>query len=105
MKDRPAFQQMLDDMKAGKLNYIVAYKLDRVTRSVRDLEVLTNESSYVRSAPSSKPRKSKEYKYVEEAMKEKLGTKVAISGNKIKISFVTKEDLNRILEILNIEVE
>lgn len=40
MKDRPAFQQMLDDMKAGKLNYIVAYKLDRVTRSVRDLEVL-----------------------------------------------------------------
>ena len=40
MKDRPAFQQMLEDMKTGKLNYIVAYKLDRVTRSVRDLEVL-----------------------------------------------------------------
>ena len=40
MKDRPAFQQMLEDMKAGRLNYIVAYKLDRVTRSVRDLEVL-----------------------------------------------------------------
>ena len=40
MKDRPAFQQMLEDMKAGKFNYIVAYKLDRVTRSVRDLEVL-----------------------------------------------------------------
>ena len=43
MKDRPAFQQMLDDMKAGKLNYIVAYKLDRVTRSVRDLELLIAE--------------------------------------------------------------
>ena len=40
MKNRPAFQQMLEDMKSGKLNYIVAYKLDRVTRSVRDLEVL-----------------------------------------------------------------
>ena len=40
MKDRPSFRQMLEDMKAGKLNYIVAYKLDRVTRSVRDLEVL-----------------------------------------------------------------
>ena len=40
MKDRPAFQEMLEDMKSGKLNYIVAYKLDRVTRSVRDLEVL-----------------------------------------------------------------
>lgn len=40
MKDRPAFQQMLEDMKNGLINYIVAYKLDRVTRSVRDLEVL-----------------------------------------------------------------
>lgn len=40
MESRPAFQQMLEDMKAGKINYIVAYKLDRVTRSVRDLEVL-----------------------------------------------------------------
>lgn len=40
MKNRPAFQQMLEDMKNGLINYIVAYKLDRVTRSVRDLEVL-----------------------------------------------------------------
>ena len=27
-------------MKKGKINYIVAYKLDRVTRSVSDLEEL-----------------------------------------------------------------
>ena len=40
IKDRPAFQEMLADMKQGKINYIVAYKLDRVTRSVRDLEEL-----------------------------------------------------------------
>ena len=38
IKGRPAFQEMLADMKQGKINYIVAYKLDRVTRSVRDLE-------------------------------------------------------------------
>ena len=37
---RPQFQQMLEDMKEGKINYIVAYKLDRVTRSVKDLETL-----------------------------------------------------------------
>ena len=43
MTNRPAFQQMLEDMKAGRINYIVAYKLDRVTRSVRDLEVLISE--------------------------------------------------------------
>ncbi len=40
MKDILAFQKMLEDMKAVKLNHIVDYKLDRVTRSVRDLEVL-----------------------------------------------------------------
>jgi len=40
MTHRPAFQEMLADMKKGKINYIIAYKLDRVTRSVRDLEEL-----------------------------------------------------------------
>ena len=73
--------------------------------SVRDLEKITSLSSFSRITPIKKSEKSKEYKYVEDAIKEKLGTKVSISGNKIKISFATKEDLNRILEILNIEVE
>ena len=72
--------------------------------NVRELENLANENNYVRSAPITK-KKTKEYKYIEDAMKEKLGTKVSISDNKLKISFATKEDLNRILEILNIEVE
>ncbi len=40
MEHRPQFQEMLQDMKEGKINYIVAYKLDRITRSVRDLEEL-----------------------------------------------------------------
>ena len=43
MEHRPQFQEMLNDMKAGKINYIVAYKLDRITRSVRDLEELILE--------------------------------------------------------------
>ena len=83
----------------------LANKVVSENLSVRDLEKLTESTDFVRSAPVAKTKKSKEYKYVEDAMKEKLGTKVAISGNKIKISFVTKEDLNRILEILDIELE
>lgn len=43
MEHRPAFQEMLEDMRKGLINYIVAYKLDRVTRSIRDLEVLITE--------------------------------------------------------------
>ena len=43
MEHRPKFQEMLQDMRDGKINYIVAYKLDRVTRSVRDLEELISQ--------------------------------------------------------------
>ena len=39
MKHRPAFQQMLEDMKKGLINYVVEYKLDRVTRAVGALEI------------------------------------------------------------------
>ena len=34
--DRPAFQRLLEDVKAGKVNCIVCYKLDRLTRSLVD---------------------------------------------------------------------
>lgn len=84
----------------------LANKILEENLSVRDLETLTSEDTYKRNI-ELKPRtvKTKRFKHVELAMKEKLGTKVSISGNKIKINFVSDEDLNRILEILNIEVE
>ena len=34
---RPAYQEMMQDMRDGKINVIVAFKLDRLTRSVKDL--------------------------------------------------------------------
>lgn len=37
---RPAYQEMMQDMKDGKINVIVAFKLDRLTRSVYDVEKL-----------------------------------------------------------------
>lgn len=36
--NRPAFKRMLEDVKSHKVSVIVAYKLDRLTRSVKDLE-------------------------------------------------------------------
>jgi DNA invertase Pin-like site-specific DNA recombinase len=41
--NRPQFQAMMKDMKKGKINVIIAYKLDRITRSVQDLEKLVEE--------------------------------------------------------------
>ena len=40
MEHRPQFQKMLEEVKNHNVNVIVAYKLDRLTRSVRDLEEL-----------------------------------------------------------------
>ncbi len=40
--NRPKFQEMMQDMKDGKINKIVVYKLDRLTRSIRDLETICN---------------------------------------------------------------
>ena len=34
--DRPAFQKMLCDIKAGKINRVIVYRLDRISRSVLD---------------------------------------------------------------------
>ena len=82
----------------------LANKVVNDNLSVRELEELASGEKFEKALPVKK-KAVKEYKYVEDAMKEKLDTKVSISGNKIKISFATKEDLNRILEILNIEVE
>lgn len=42
-KNRPMFQEMMNDMRCGRINMIIAYKLDRITRSTRDLEKLIDE--------------------------------------------------------------
>ena len=38
--NRPKFQEMIQDLKDGKTNRIIVYKLDRLTRSIQDLEVI-----------------------------------------------------------------
>lgn len=38
--NRPKFKEMINDMKSGKINKIVIYKLDRLTRSIKDLEMI-----------------------------------------------------------------
>lgn len=43
-ENRPAYQQMLKDMKKGKFNLIVAFKMDRLSRSIIDFEEFFNET-------------------------------------------------------------
>ena len=74
--------------------------------SVRQLEELAKETEIVKTNPQ-RPRVEKEnneYAYIQEEMSEKLGTRVVIKKNKIEISFVNGNDLNRLLEYMNIDV-
>lgn len=73
--------------------------------SVRELENMTQSSEkFERTHKIQKhtPRVN-EYQYLEDELCEKLGTKVKIKSNKIEISFVNGNDLNRLLEIMNLE--
>ena len=40
--DRPALQRLLDDVRAGKIDVIVVYKVDRLTRSLADFAKLVD---------------------------------------------------------------
>lgn len=73
--------------------------------SVRELENLTQEQDkYTRAHKINKTYNTNSaYKYIQEGLCEKLGTKVKIKNNKLEISFVNSNDLNRILEIMGIE--
>lgn len=41
--DRPGFKQMMKDIAAGKINFVVVYKLDRISRNLKDFFGLMEE--------------------------------------------------------------
>lgn len=41
--DRPGFRQMMKDMTTGKINFVVVYKLDRISRNLKDFFGLMEE--------------------------------------------------------------
>ena len=41
--DRPGFRQMMKDITAGNINYVVVYKLDRISRNLKDFFGLMEE--------------------------------------------------------------
>ncbi len=80
----------------------LANKIIREHLSVRETEDLALNTEYKRKNVITKQHQSTEYKYVEENLCDKLGTKVKIKNNKVEISFTNKNDLNRILEIIGL---
>lgn len=75
--------------------------------SVRQLEELTSSNeNYERKNKIqrlSNTKSSSEYQYLEDSLSEKLGTRVKIKTNKLEIKFTNSNDLNRLLEIMNLD--
>ena len=73
--------------------------------SVRDLENISQKEDGIRKVSNTKQVKDNEYKYVEDELKDILGTKVRVENKKIEIFFNSKVDLTRILDILNVKID
>ena len=62
-----------------------------------------SQEEFTRKRQIIKKPENNEYIYLQEELCEKLGTKVKIRKNKIEINFTNTNDLNRLLEIMNID--
>ena len=80
----------------------MANKIINENISVRGIEELTSTNKFERKNKINKKESNNDLKYVEDLLREKLDTKVKINEKRIEISYTNVADLNRILEILNI---
>ncbi len=84
----------------------LADKVIKESLSVRDLEHLISENDLPKNNKINRKdsEKNMHYSIYEKIMREKIGSKVKIKENKIEIPFDREKDLERILEILGIEI-
>ena len=74
--------------------------------SVRDLEQLSREDNIIKKNKITRTNLiNPRFKIYETVLRDLIGTKVEINKNKISIPFDSEKDLERILEILNIDIE
>ncbi|HBA37841.1 MAG TPA: chromosome partitioning protein ParB [Firmicutes bacterium] len=88
-------------------DYIIslAYKIVNNGMSVRELEALSRGEEIRKKHQINRiVPLNRIYSVYEQAMREKIGTRVTISSKKVTIPFDSDEDLARILEIINIDI-
>ena len=75
--------------------------------SVHELEDISKKDDIKKRMPKNKRINNNNYNYsqVEDELKDILGTNVKINGKKISIYFENVNDLNRILDIMNIDIK
>ena len=89
-----------DDSKISELaNRVVNENL-----SVRDLEKLSTNTDIKKKVPTQRASHVNDYSYLENDLRDFLGTRVKISNKKMEIYFENSNDLQRILEILDVKI-
>lgn len=75
--------------------------------NVRKLESLLNSPAFKRQIPIRKTKKEQNnsYAFIQDVMREKIGTMVRINDKNIIIPFDSEKDLERILEIIKIDMD
>lgn len=83
----------------------LADKIVKENMSVHSLEEISKNQNIKKRAPITRREINSDYSQIESEMREILGTKVKIDNKKINIYFENINDLNRLLEIMNIEIK
>lgn len=83
----------------------LANKIIKENISVHELEDISKKEEIKKRVPINRRERENDYEQIENEMREILDTKVKIDNKKINIYFESTKDLNRILEILNIEIK
>ena len=96
--------KILSKLENDELIAELAEKIKLNHLSVRELEEIVQNPGYKRKNAIVKIKNDNTYNYVEEAFTDKIGNRVKIKNKKIVIPFNSLKDLERILEILKVEV-
>ena len=93
--------KMEDEEEVSEL----ADKIVKENMSVHSLEEISKNQNIKKRTPITRREINSDYSQIESEMREILGTKVKIDNKKINIYFENINDLNRLLEIMNIEIK
>lgn len=83
----------------------LADKVIRNNISVHDLEEISKKEDIKKRMPVTRRRIDTDYFHIENELRDILGTKVKVDKKKVCIYFENVNDLNRILDIMNIEIK
>ena len=96
--------KVLSKLEDDSLIDQLATRIVRDGLSVREIENLVKEKNYTKKNKVVRTNPPM-FNIFENAMREKIGTKVKIKNNKIEIPFDSEKDLERILEIIDITID